>query len=266
MSWLVYLVGAIVLFRVARRWVVKKKPKLKDEAPESGGHVNVDAHLKIEYLSAKGEKTERRIRVRRFYDVRELGLIKAYCYLRSGDRTFRIDRISSCIDTDTGEVVEDVRAHLRSKAGLREDSRVARDGSQRKPPALKKRPAKGEVSPAGMIIKRYPDLVRVLMFVAIEDGKVTRPKQQIIARYLSRVMQDDQINEGTVAMLAVQQGKPTLASFKQAVGRIANEGKLNPVLVAGCCRYVAEEDGVITEDEEAALEYLDRRVMALSES
>lgn len=257
MGWLfLVVVGALAFFYVVGR-ATTPGSKMQDDAPESGEMIPVSANLKIRYQDAKQGRSERRIKVNRFYDVRELGLLKAYCYMRSDDRTFRVDRILSCVDTDTGEVVTDVRKHLQAKL-----ERKISPAPRTPKPARQARPAPSPgKTVAQQIIDDHPDLVRVLMFVAMEDGRVSRPKQQLIAAYLKRVLGDDRITDGAVAMLAAGQKKPTLTSFKQSVGRLVNGQDINPVLVAGCCRFLAEEDGVITQDEKDALDYLDRRVM-----
>ncbi|MEM1144096.1 MAG: hypothetical protein AAGI88_16075 [Pseudomonadota bacterium] len=268
MGWLI----AACVASVAAYWLGKKSAQpgnknpdlghMEDKAPESGAFVPVAAMLKIDYLDAKRDRTERRVRVSRFSDVRELGVLKSYCYLRSDYRTFRIDRILSCVDTETGEIVSDVRAYLRHLAGL--DSLNITDDE---PVATNSQLATTrQTDPDDCLEREYPDLFRVLLFVAMEEGKITKSKRKIIASYLRRVFGEDRVGDGTVNSFARAQSKPTLMSFKQAVGRVVNQKELNPVLMAGCCRYVAEEDSVISDDERAALEYLDRRVMSLSET
>lgn len=79
---------------------------------DNTGYVAVSADLDIEYTSASGKPTRRSIEIA-YYDGSRY--LKGYCLLRNDYRTFRIDRIDSCVDRETGEVIEDVPAYLRDK-------------------------------------------------------------------------------------------------------------------------------------------------------
>ena len=72
----------------------------------------VAAKLQIEYCDAVGNKTTRNVNVREFDNKLYHGVFMGICELRNAHRTFRFDRILSCIDLETGEVISDVRRHL----------------------------------------------------------------------------------------------------------------------------------------------------------
>lgn len=273
MAWLFVLAAVCVAFWLGRRFSRSEdepETSMRDEAPESRAFHSVRARLQITYQDAKGDRSKRKIRVDSFSDVKELGLLKAYCYLRSANRTFRIDRVSSCVDIETGEVVDDIRHHLRTRAGVFQSKPVTfefSDFAEDEDDFSYFEPFADEADLSDQCAERllgeYPALVRVLLFVAVEDGKVTSSKSALMARFLSSVEDGLVITDETVPELLRLQGKPSLMSFKQSVGKIVNSGRINPVLMAGCCRHIAEEDGVITQNEQDALDYLDRRVMAL---
>lgn len=65
--------------------------------------------LLIRYKDAEGSVSERRIsRI----EPHEPGYIVAFCHERQEDRTFKISRIASAVDAETGEVIEDLHAFL----------------------------------------------------------------------------------------------------------------------------------------------------------
>ena len=75
-----------------------------------------EADLKIKYLDSRGDISERCINVIKIVEGwKELGQeleIKAYCYLRKGNRTFKADRIKELTDLHTGEKVQNIPEYL----------------------------------------------------------------------------------------------------------------------------------------------------------
>jgi len=67
------------------------------------------AELLIRYKDGEGNVSERRIsRI----EPQEPGYVLAFCHERQEDRTFKITRIISAVDAETGEVVDDLYAFL----------------------------------------------------------------------------------------------------------------------------------------------------------
>ena len=65
--------------------------------------------LLIRYKDAEGIVSERRIsRI----EPHEPGYIVAFCHERQEDRTFKISRIATAVDAETGEIIEDLHAFL----------------------------------------------------------------------------------------------------------------------------------------------------------
>lgn len=73
------------------------------------------AEMRISYVDAGGKTTQRDIAVYKI-DLRS-GLIEAYCRLRRERRSFYADGMRNVIDLSTGELVDDVKAHLRAARG-----------------------------------------------------------------------------------------------------------------------------------------------------
>lgn len=76
-----------------------------DEVPYTTSNLK----LHISYVDLKGSKTERDIIVKK-YNSR---YIQAFCLLRREQRTFKIGSIISCYDSNTGEVIDDIKEYLK---------------------------------------------------------------------------------------------------------------------------------------------------------
>lgn len=74
-----------------------------------------DAEIEIYYEDAKGDITQREIRVMTY--IVRTGRITAWCHLRNGLRTFYIDRIISAVDINTGEIINDIDLYLADHIG-----------------------------------------------------------------------------------------------------------------------------------------------------
>jgi len=73
----------------------------------------VRAQLGLQYRDPDGAITARDVDVQQVGRLNQQAYFRGYCHLRQADRTFRIDRIVECWDTESGEVIEDVEAFLR---------------------------------------------------------------------------------------------------------------------------------------------------------
>ena len=76
---------------------------------------NITANLQIDYQDGAGSRTTRNIRVMKYGPWDGGAILWAYCNLRQANRTFRTDRIISCTDLDTGEIIENLEVWLDTK-------------------------------------------------------------------------------------------------------------------------------------------------------
>jgi hypothetical protein len=70
--------------------------------------------LAIDYIDNDGNRTHRVIEVQS-RDRGGWGYLAAYCRLRHERRTFRLDRITHCVNVETGEIIDDIYAHLHKR-------------------------------------------------------------------------------------------------------------------------------------------------------
>lgn len=86
-----------------------------DPSDPSDSRIRISAYLEIDYTDAEGSSTRRQV-AGQFYDPHG-GYLIGRCSLRADVRTFRLDRIQSATDLETGEVLNTkrLRSYLRSK-------------------------------------------------------------------------------------------------------------------------------------------------------
>ncbi|WP_183059399.1 WYL domain-containing protein [Salmonella enterica] len=70
-----------------------------------------DTELEISYKAIDGTTTDRKIRVMSYHQPSRT--IAAWCHTRNAQRTFRVDRIISAVDINTGEEISDMDDYLR---------------------------------------------------------------------------------------------------------------------------------------------------------
>lgn len=200
----------------------------------------VSANLEIGYCDAAGNETVRKIHVRQFDPRHSRGMLLAHCHLRKESRSFRVDRIKACVDTDTGEVVTNVLDHLNIRRGAQPD-RIK-----------------------DILARDYRDIVRVVGYMGMADGEFSDSERAVVAEYIRKLTRDPRVDQDVVYAAANKIGKTSLKGFKAAVGRIVNSGGVSPIHLAGCCYDIARADGKVTPEEQEALNYLDRRIFGNS--
>lgn len=75
----------------------------------------LSVNLQIRYVDGAGLESDRKIRVLEFDNDLHDGIMIAHCYMREAIRTFRFNRIQSCLNSDTQEPVVDVAAYLNEQ-------------------------------------------------------------------------------------------------------------------------------------------------------
>lgn len=77
------------------------------DANESAGIATEPALAHISYTDVSGNESERLVTIRRIAEGRDnQKMLQAFCHMRSEVRSFRVDRIESLVDVNTGEVFD----------------------------------------------------------------------------------------------------------------------------------------------------------------
>jgi tellurite resistance protein len=197
--------------------------------------LSAKARLRLKYTDGAGRKTERTVDVRQFGSMGPNTLLIGHCNMRDATRTFRSDRIESCIDEETGEVVSDVRAYLQSKY-------------EQSPDRTKDLLLEGEY-----------DTLRVLLYVGKADGQFRAAEKAVIRETCIAITNDSRLTDSTIEELYVNMAVPTLHAFKLAVGRLAKRDKAAQSVVMAAAEKMVATQKTVHQAEQEALDYMKKR-------
>lgn len=193
------------------------------------------AKLRLRYTDGAGRRTERTVDARQFGGIGSNTLIIGHCNMRDATRTFRSDRIESCIDEETGEIVTDVRAYLQTKYDQSPDR--TRD----------------------LLLEGEYDTLRVLLYMGKADGQLRAAEKAVIRDTCVAITKDSRLTDGTIDDLLTNMDVPTLQAFKLAVGRLAKRDQAAQVVVMTAAEKVVATQKTVHQAEQEALDYMKKR-------
>jgi len=205
---------------------------------EASDPKKLNATLLIDYCDAKGDKTRRGVSVRQFDNDLYGGMVIGHCLLRNATRTFRFDRIKACVDMETGEVVDDIKSYLN-------------DLYEKSPDRL-----------TDLLVSDYIDILKVLYFIAKADGQYMASEKKVIADYLRQLMRDNRLTDTMVNSAIRGVSVPSFPAFKLALGRVLKGGWVDPEKLKECCYDIVKTQKTIHPNEQAALDYIDKKYAA----
>jgi hypothetical protein len=133
------------------------------ELPDKIATIKLNILAQIRYSDAKDQISERRITIRKiqksYYDTDYF--INAFCHERQAERTFKLSRMSSLVDIETGEKISDINKFFSDRF---------------------------IDSPIGLIskcIQEYEAEIMTLVFIARADGYLRKKERDLINDFLS---------------------------------------------------------------------------------
>lgn len=198
---------------------------------------DVKAYLHFDYVDGNGSRTTRSVLTYEADDV--LGMIMAHCELRDATRTFRYDRMSNCVDLETGEVIDDIGSHLYEKYLS---------------------------SPEYSILKfteENIDLIKCLLYIGKADGQMRKEERDIILNVCQSSADGSLDVEKTVTKLLNEIQVPSIQAFKLAVGRIASKNHDQFRVLARAASDIVNTQKTIHPSEQAALDYISKKASAV---
>lgn len=193
------------------------------------------AKLRLKYTDGAGRKTERSVDVRQFGAIGPNTLLIGHCKMRDATRTFRTDRIESCIDEETGEVVTDVRAYLQTKYDQSPDR--TKD----------------------LLLDGEYDTLRVLLYVGKADGQLRAAEKAVIRDTCVAITNDSRLADSAIDDLLANMDVPTLQAFKLAVGRLAKRDQAAQIVVMTAAGKIVATQKAVHQAEQDALDYMKKR-------
>lgn len=197
----------------------------------------VKAKLDISYKDGNNKNTNRIVDVREFDHALYGGIIIGHCRLRDATRTFRFNRITSCVDVETGEEIKDVRSFLQDKY-------------EKSPEAT-----------LDKLLESHRDMLRALLFLGKADGRLTAKERMAILDHVKRITEDERLDDSMLKKVFKEVEIPSIMGFKQCCGRLAKSllPEQHQNLISTAERMVASEK-TINPSEQEALDYLRQRL------
>ena len=219
---------------------IKKRNKKLGTTEHSNNFWNMDepvsikANLQLKYEDSNGSKTKRIVSVSKMGPHGSGYMIAGYCSLRKKYRTFLTERIIECVDTETGEFIEDVVSYLKDK--------------------YKKTP----ISAINEVSAENYDFLRVLLYIGKADGRLTISEKTVICDCCKKLSNDENISVEAVSKLLSQYDVPAYSSFQNAVTRLKGESKDIKKLLYETCKEIINTQKTIHPKEKEALEYIEK--------
>lgn len=198
------------------------------------------ALLRLTYTDSSGETTERLFETKLFTEPSSTFSILGHCHMRNAERTLRIDKITHCVDEQTGKPVEDVYEYLFDLYEKTPDYSL------------------------DQVAHKHIDTLRAALHVASCAGLTESEQVTVIKQVCQQLARDNRITTEAVAKLCQQYQGGTSTGVDQTFRLIA--GRLNKTLVPAnkesvirLCTKVAGLKGAVNSASQECIDYLAKR-------
>lgn len=191
--------------------------------------------LRLKYIDRNGGITQRDITVNGISMYDGDGSIEAYCHLRKGQRTFKMERITECIDLETGEFVDDAYRHLKSKY---------------------------EASPEkslDVFFKEEKDIMRVLEYIGRADGQLRREERLLIYDAFRKISHDDRITDEMFRNAMEYTDAMNAQAYKLAITRLSSKPDNIKAILSDTARAIVATQKTVLPAEQEALDYITKK-------
>lgn len=119
LEYIAYAALAFFFYQWLKHKFKSKPPQTSKPPARQGGRREpskpVRATLIIDYIDASNQSTTRTVKITSFQAGSPPGM-RGFCLLRKETRLFRIDRVQKAIDSETGEIIENLIPWLASRS------------------------------------------------------------------------------------------------------------------------------------------------------
>jgi hypothetical protein len=195
--------------------------------------VPVKVDLQFTYKKSKGKTTNRAVSVTG-YDGS--AYLKGFCKLRNSNRTFRIDRILNAVNTETGEIIENIPDYLLARYRQSPEYAISK------------------------VFKKHLDIIKVLFYVGKADGQLQVAERKIIYQTIRSIAKNKGLTDADIGKFFKKLKVPNLQKFKISFGRVCkNQPKQISQLYYTAKKIIATHKTRHTNEAEA-LEYMKKKM------
>ena len=210
-----------------------KKNNLEEKDWDVPDPKYISARFKIEHIDGAGKVSSRIVNVREFDTNLYGGAFTGICELRDAYRTFRFDRVKSCIDMDTGEIIKNIKIHLKKLYDTSPDRSI------------------------DMLLSNYIDVLKVIYFVAKADGQYRKAEKEVIRNYVRLLVHDERIENEMIDWALQNIEIPTRKAFELAITRLCKSTEIDLNKLTICCKEIVATQKTIHSLEQEALEFIE---------
>lgn len=200
------------------------------------GYKSAQLRIRMRYTSGQGQPSEREVDIQSYDDTTGIGMFQGFCHLRGAPRSFYFARVMQAVDAETGEIIGDLRNYLNN---LWEQSTG---------PALR------------LLHSEHRSGLEILLFMAKADTAMRAAELEIITRYCQEVTGEARLDTATIRKALDFTHLTSLHGFKIKVGELLKSKPDEAARVAALCRAIVSTQKTVHPGEQAALEYLDRKI------
>ena len=194
---------------------------------------HINNSIQFDYADAKGNRTRRTVDIKEFGNARNDLYILAYCHLRQELRHFKLNRMSHCIDADTGEVIDEVSRYLKKQFRMSTDYTLNR------------------------LFQDHFDSLVILFYVAKADGRFMKAEKIIACELCKQLSKDKRLTPDMMDTLFFEMDLPSISDFKESVRSIFNNiGDTHCKKILQASEAIVHTQKKITDAEQEALDYM----------
>lgn len=192
----------------------------------------ITASFHLRYRDGNGALSERDVDIWQYGILGDAGLLIGRCHLRQATRTFRTDRILSCVDIVTGEVVKDVLAWLN-------------DRWERSPEK-----ALTEISDS------HWNALRIMYYISKADGMVNKKERVILRQAAREILQRTDLTDARVDTFFKSLELPSIPVYRKTCSVLSAQDALLARRVLEWGEAIVATQAKVSAEEQGALEYL----------
>lgn len=158
------------------------------------------------------------------------------CHLRESYRTFLYERVNSCVDVNTGEIVYDINQHLFDIY------------------------CKTPQFTLDQLEKNNRVILQILLYMAKADGRMSAAERKVMTAACKVITGDLRITDELTHPIFRSMRVPSLETFKRAVGSLVKRGDealMRRMFIAS--NTIVKTEKKVTAAEAEAIDYLARR-------
>jgi uncharacterized tellurite resistance protein B-like protein len=201
-----------------------------------GDPVNIRVTLKLNYRDSAGNITERIVDVKECETTGNQGHLIGFCRMRGAIRTFRIDRIISVIDLDTGEVIPALQQWVTDK--YKHSATYSID----------------------QLFADSYDTIRLLLYVANLDGRFSKQERELLRQFCINKAGNADISQSDLDRAFKYVDRPSKQAFKLLCGKLAKLEKTDREEIVSICKQIIASEKTISSVEMDAMAYLTKRL------